>query len=234
MDARTFSELHSRIVQRTERRRAESQPPAPRPEPPGDAAQPVFDLADLGARVVSSPATARREPARAAPSGAPASPAAAAALESEIDLASSREGVARLTVYLARRYAAASALLLVHRGIIQGLCANGLQGRPDAILFPADAASVFGEVASSGRPFRGVPRAGGLDARILRALGREHVQEIAVLPVTLGGRVVNLLYADNGPEDLGDASAAALTSVCARVAAAYERLIRERKRSAQA
>jgi hypothetical protein len=60
------------------------------------------------------------------------------------------------------------------------------------------------------------------------------VQEIAVLPVALSGRVVNLLYADNGPEALGDASVAALTSICARVGAAYERLIRERKRSAQA
>ena len=55
------------------------------------------------------------------------------------------------------------------------------------------------------------------------------VQEIAILPVTLRGRVVNVLYADNGPEALGDASAAALTSVCARVAAAYERLIYARK-----
>ena len=175
--------------------------------------------------------------ARRAPSGtpgAPASPAAAAALEAEIDRSSSREAVARLAVYLARSYASATALLLVHRGIIQGLCADGLQGRPDAILFPTDAASVFGEVAASGRPFRGAPRAGGLDARILRALGREHVQEIAVLPVRLSGRVVNLLYADNGPEALGDASAAALTAVCARVAAAYERLIRERKRSPRA
>jgi hypothetical protein len=45
---------------------------------------------------------------------------------------------------------------------------------------------------------------------------------------------VNLLYADNGPEALGDASAAALHAVCARVAAAYERLIRERKRAGQA
>lgn len=76
-------------------------------------------------------------------------------------------------------------------------------------------------------------RAGGLDARILRALGREHAQEIAVLPVVLGGRVVNLLYADNGPEALGDASIAALSSICTRVGAAYERLIRARKRSDQ-
>lgn len=182
----------------------------------------VFDLAELGARVIHSPAPPARVP----------SPAAAAALEAEIDRAGSREAVARLAVYLARGYAAASALLLVHRGFVQGLCADGILGRADTILFPADAPSLFGEVAASGRPFRGAPPARGLDARILRAFGREHAQEIAVLPVALHGRIVSLLYADNGPEALGDASAAALTSVCARVAAAYERLIYQRKLTA--
>jgi len=185
----------------------------------------AFDLAEeLGARVIHSPT----------PPGHAPSPASSAALEAEIDRSGSRESIARLAVYLARGYAAASALLLVHRGIVQGLRADGILGRPDTIMFPADASSVFGEVATSGRPFRGAPPASGLDARILRAFGREHVQEIAVLPVTLRDRVVSLLYADNGPEALGDASAAALTSVCGRVAAAYERLIHERKRGARA
>jgi hypothetical protein len=227
MDTRTFSELYSRITQRAERGHAESQPSTPSRV----AAQRVFDLAELGARVVSAPAPAETERARPAPSGAPGCPAAA--LEAEIDRAVGREAVARLAVKLARSYASATALLLVHRGIIQCLCADGLEGRPDAVLFPAASASIFGEVASSGGRFRGTPRAGGLDARILRGLGREQVQEIVVLPVVLSGRVVNLLYADNGPEAIGDASAAALTSVCARVAAAYGRLIRTHKRSAR-
>jgi hypothetical protein len=210
MDDGTFSELYSRLAARTrEERRPEPQPCLPQP-------------------ALKPPAPVRRELARSA------SPMAAAALEAEIDRSASREDVGRLAVYLARSYASAAALLLVHRDIIQGLCADGLEVRPDAILFPAGAASVFGEVAASNRPFRGASCGGGLDARILRALGREHVQEIAVLPIVLSGRVVNLLYADNGPEALGDASVAALVSVCARVGAAYERLIRERKRSAQA
>jgi hypothetical protein len=214
MDESTFTELHSRMALRgTERRRAERTAPAsptPRPVKLRIAAPPVPDIAELGARVVRAPA-----------------------LEAEIDRAASRDAVARLAVNLARGYASASALLLVHRGLIEGLCADGLAGRPDSILFPADAASVFGEVAASGRPFRGAARKDGLDARILRALGRESAREFAVLPVALGGRVVNLLYADNGSEPLGDASTAALTSICARVASAYERLIRARKRGAQ-
>ena len=220
MDETTFSELSSRA--------------------PG---QRVYDLAELGARVVSAPAPPPRKPARPTPPAAPrtgaaprpaAAPARPAALEAEIDRCNSREAVGRLSASLARSYAAASALLLVHRGIVQGLCAEGLPGRPDALLFPVDAQSVFGEVARSGRAFRGAPRPDGLDARILRALGRAQVREIAVLPIRLGSRVVNLLYADNGPEPLGDAAFAALGAVCTRVADAYARLIRARKRDAQA
>jgi len=41
--------------------------------------------------------------------------------------------------------------------------------------------------------------------------------------------VVNLLYADNGSEPLGDESCAALAALCQRVAGSYERIILERK-----
>jgi GAF domain-containing protein len=61
-------------------------------------------------------------------------------------------------------------------------------------------------------------------------LGRENVQEIAVLPIAIQGRMVGLLYADNGAEALADASFAALEAVCTRLAKAYERLILARKR----
>ena len=167
---------------------------------------------------------------RPAPARAAATPPSAAAIEAAIDRADSREAVTRLSMHLARRYAAAAALLLVRRGVIQGLSAVGLPSRPDAVLFPVDAESVFGEVAASGRGFRGAPRSGGLDGLVLRALGRALAREIAVLPVRTGGRVVSLLYADNGAEPLGDASVAALAAVCGRIGAAYERLIREQKR----
>jgi hypothetical protein len=66
---------------------------------------------------------------------------------------------------------------------------------------------------------------------VLRALGREAVREMAVLPVSVGGRVAALLYADNGREPLGDAALAALGDVARRLGQAYERLIVARKRA---
>jgi hypothetical protein len=217
MDVETFAALHeSRLaVPRSAMARPFAAPELSDPAP------------------IVRPAPARHfESAPAAPPGPPASPAAAAALEAEIDGCTSRPHVARLAVHLARAYAPAAALFQVHRGMVERVCSGGPSWPDGELLFPTDAASLFAEVVSSAEPYRGAPPEGGLEERILRVLGRRHVQEIALLPVTLQGRVVSLLYADNGPEALADASFAALSAVCARVSRAYERLILERKREA--
>lgn len=167
------------------------------------------------------------------PTRSPASPAEAATLEAEIDRAAGPDHVARLAAYLARAYAPAAALFLVHRGMIAGSCSEGLAGRAEGLLVPASAPSLFADVIVSGQPFRGAPPEGGLDGRIFRALGRQHVEEAVLLPIAIGDRIVNLLYADNGLEEIGDASVAALGAVCQRVSRAYERLILARKRAAR-
>ena len=53
-----------------------------------------------------------------------------------------------------------------------------------------------------------------------------------MVPVAIRGRIVNLLYADNGPESLGAISASALRALADRMAASYERLIVECERAA--
>jgi len=214
MDAKTFYDLYSRVASFPVERTGE-----PEIEPP------PLELPDRAPprRWVRATQTRR------GPASPPASPSATAALEDEIGRCSDATCVARLGVYLARAYSASAALLLVRSGLIETLCCDGLDVRASGLLLPADWPSFLAEVVATGEPFRGAPREGELDQRILRALGREQVQEIAVLPVAVGGRVVSLLYADNGPEALGDASVAALAAVGERVASAYTRLILERK-----
>ena len=51
-----------------------------------------------------------------------------------------------------------------------------------------------------------------------------------VFPIKIAGRVVNLLYVDNGSQPLAETAFAALGVLCQQVAAAYERLIVARKR----
>lgn len=157
----------------------------------------------------------------------PRTPAAAAALESEIDQCGTREHVIRLAVHLARSYVEAAAIFSVRHDLIEGVVGEGFDAHVAATVIPAEAGSLFGQVAATGTMFRGSPPAEGLE--VLGALGRDHAREIAILPVAIRGRVVTMLYADNGPEVLGDAAVAALGAVCTRISRNYARLILERK-----
>ena len=164
-------------------------------------------------------------------SAAPPSPGGVASLEAEIDRAMRHEHVAKLAVHLCRAFVPAAAYFQIRHGLAEGVCAEGAAGPVDRICFRASDRSVFAAAAEGGEPFRGAPPVGVLEARVLRQLGRDPVREMAVLPILLRGRALGLLYADNGPEVLGDASYAALQAVARRVTRAYARLILERKRA---
>lgn len=160
----------------------------------------------------------------------PPSAATAAALEAEIDRSAHRDHVARLAVHLARAYVSAAALLRLHRGVLHGVCGEGVKNCGEQLLFPSDVTSPFAKVIASHEAVRGLPPQDGLGARVLGMLGRDSVQEIAILPIVIQGRIAGLLYADNGAEALADTSFAALETICRRIARAYERLILARKR----
>jgi hypothetical protein len=186
----------------------------------------LVDAASFSALWSSAAAPDRLGSAVRAPS---VTPAAAATLEAALGAAPTRPEVTRIAAELAGAYAAAAAVFVVQRGMIQRVAGEGCDGRAEAVLFPAHLPSVFGEVVATAEPFHGAPPHGILERRILRALGREDVREIAVLPCALGPRVVTLLYADNGSEPLGEGALAALQSVGRSLARAYARLILTRR-----
>lgn len=164
--------------------------------------------------------------------GRPLRTGAPAVLEAAIDASDSGCEIAQLGVRLAGAYCEAAACFLVHRGIVQGLASEGCAGRPETALFPIAMPSLFADAVRRGEALHGAPPERTLERRVLRALGREHVREIAVLPATVGNRVLALLYADNGGERIGDGSIAALATVCTRVARGFERLLVRRKLAA--
>jgi hypothetical protein len=165
-------------------------------------------------------------------SAPPGSPAEVVALEAEIQAAADRDDVVRLALRLARAHARVAALLVVHQGMIVGLRAQGegTQDRIEGIVIPADAESVFAAPVSRGKAHRGEPPSRGIDVRLLRALGRSEARDLVVIPISIRDRVVNLLYADNGNDFLGETSVAALCALARCMARAYERLILERKK----
>lgn len=185
--------------------------------PPGEELTDAGDFAALFSSNAAPQASVARGPAL---------------LEAEIDACTSRLEAMRLSLRLARAYCAAAAIFCVRRGVVYGIAGDGCPGRPETALFPRAMPSVFSAVLSSGEAFCGAPPERTLERRVLRALGREGVRELAVLPGPVGRRIAILLYADNGPELLGEASLAALAAVARRLGRACERLILARKLAA--
>ncbi len=207
-----FSELQTRMIGRMDaardemehREAARSTPAAPRPE----------------AEAESMPAPAPE----AADTRIPA-------LEAALRQSTNRAEVADRTLRLAGRYAESAALLLVRPQTIEGLQALGeMSTRVRGVVLPRASESRFAACADDGEPLRMAVPTTGIDARVLAALGRSAAREMALLPVRIRARVVNLLYVDNGPDALGETAYAALEALCREMSGVYERLILERKR----
>jgi hypothetical protein len=156
--------------------------------------------------------------------------ASVAALEAGLDQARDRDAVVSHALALALGHARAVALFAV-RGTVQGISAAGEIERRDLcdVLVAPEAGSLLAAAIERGAPARGAPESEGIDARLARLLRGVEPAELAFFPIRIGDRVVNLLYADNGSEPLGDESCAALAALCQRVAGSYERIILERK-----
>ena len=155
----------------------------------------------------------------------------AIALETALIAAPNRDDVTDIALRLARIHTRAAALFVVHRGVIHGAAGAGcdLERRVSGVFLACEGGGLLAEVATSGNPFRGRPPRTGVDDRLFRALGREGVREALVLPIEIGGRVVNLLYVDDGPELLAETAVGALGALSACVSTAYERLIVARR-----
>jgi hypothetical protein len=165
----------------------------------------------------------RLEPARSA--------AELRALEAELATIGDRDAVAPTALRIAACHARAAALFSVRSGIIQGvLAARGSTNEPiEGLCVPASEPSMLA-VAARGEVFHGRPGREGLDAVVARRVGGGDPREVAIVPVVVRGRVVQLLYVDNGPDPLPRSSLAALGTLCDGVSAAFDRLIEETTR----
>jgi hypothetical protein len=175
-----------------------------------------------------TPTAAPSERSAPAPAG---SSAEVAALEAELDGAGDRDEIVRLTLRIARAYSRAAALFIVQGGVVSSFRGDGecLREQLQGIEIPVLTESIFARPAAALLPFRGEPPDEGIDGRLLRVIGRNDVQEVLVHPISIRGRVVNLLYADNGPDHFGETSVAALAALCSCISRAYERVILAKK-----
>jgi hypothetical protein len=225
IDDATFAELHVRLAMAG----GDDATPSPDDPSPGDDDDEVDELL-LEEVATELPG---HSSAGLADSGRPGGPAEIAELERMLPDAKDRDEVADLALRIARYHARATALFVVNRGMIAGLrgSGEGLESRLEGIIVPSDSESLFQMSLETGKAVRSAGPASSIDRRVLRAMGRGESCDVAVLPIAIGDRVVNLLYVDNGDVPLSETSIGALRVLCGGVGKIYQRLILERKRA---
>jgi hypothetical protein len=230
IDNVTFSQIHNRLAMARDDCEAGRLARAAEPASGAPAGMPEEDELLLEEIATELPTQSREALEASRP---PADAAEVAVLERMLLAAKDRSEVSELTLRIALHYARVAALFVYSRGLIAGLrgAGQGLEERLEGIMVPADAESMLSAPLEAGRMVRGQPPPQPVDQRLLRAMGREGAKEIAVLPIAIGRRVVNLLYVDNGLEALSDTSLGALRVLCSGVGRVYERLILEAKQA---
>jgi hypothetical protein len=144
--------------------------------------------------------------------------------------ASRRDELIDAALDLAGAFTELAALFVVRDGVAAGL--RGVRaGEPlevESIVAPLGGEGLLAEAARVAQPVQRAPGA-PLDKVVAKALRCEGGAELAVFPVAIGGRVVNLLVAHSGPGALPATAAAALRVLAQLLGASYERLIRSFK-----
>jgi hypothetical protein len=115
----------------------------------------------------------------------PADSAVVAALERQLADAKDRDEVAALTLRIARYHARVAALFVANQGFVAGLCGSGegLEDRLEGIMIPTSADSLMAKPLETGELVRGSAAPGSVGQGVPRAIGRDEVQELAVLPI---------------------------------------------------
>jgi hypothetical protein len=145
-----------------------------------------------------------------------------------------RHQIARIVLRFARSQFRRAMLFTVHRGVALGWDALGEGLDPlsfRSLMIPLDGLSVFRTVVETRAHYLGGLHRSRTNIEFLRATGRQVPLSAFVIPVLVRGRVVNLLYADNGhkahsPNDIGE-----LLILAQHISRSYEALF-ERKRAA--
>jgi hypothetical protein len=150
--------------------------------------------------------------------------------ESELLSAPNRDQLIESAFRIASCFATNVALFIVQQGMVQGQSSVELGiARPlEGVLIPLDADSAFTQAVRRAEAMRANPQERVIDQRVALILCDE-AHEVALFPVMIKQRVVNVLYASNGGAPLGAIAYGALAQLAVKMGAAYEQLILSRK-----
>lgn len=99
---------------------------------------------------------------------------------------------------------------------------------PEGMDIDLNDPSVFVDVVRERTTWRGKPVQRGVEDRLMEVLGGAYPASSFVAPVSLRGRVVNVLYGDNGPKRGVRGDMSDMVLFLSHAAQAYDRLVRDR------
>ena len=168
-------------------------------------------------------------------------PGAAVALEDAIhrlSVAEHREQIADIVIdFMLPRFGCGLIFLLrgshahVWRGFAPAVDARAIE----TIAFPTSMPSMFRTAKERAVTFRGSPPSEGahLHAQIWKYLRCEAPIDVVVIPIAIGQRVVNLIYAHASGGSMPDANVRELQALCTAVGSSFIRLIQRAKEGEQ-
>ncbi len=210
-------------------------PPTPIPLTRLSGAPTVSAASDLPAVPPVGVALAAQNPASVRPR-VRRGPYTVAMAEQDLQSATTRDEILRACFDFCAQYFEYTAVFTVQADVAEGRDAQG----PGAdrleitrVSVPLDRAGVFATARQSGTWVL-APLAGeGVDADVTRALRRPSGKSVLVLPVVIRERCVLLLWGDHGDEGVELGAVGDVIAFVALTAAALERVILKRKRSAR-
>jgi len=126
-------------------------------------------------------------------------------LISELTVPDDVQQLGETILRMAAEYVERSALFTCSGGMFEGIGGMGESGggedldrRVRRITIPASEPSVLAEVAESGRSHRGKLRRTIANEELVRSLGKVIPSDVVVLPIANHGKVVGVLWGDNG------------------------------------
>ncbi|MBW1873529.1 MAG: general secretion pathway protein GspE [Deltaproteobacteria bacterium] len=148
-----------------------------------------------------------------------------------------RSAIARFVLRYACSIFKRAMLFTVHRGVALGWDAIG-EGIDRwsfrSVMVPLDSPSVFQLVAGSRAHYLGGLTKTKVNIQFLRAMGKKVPLSAFVLPILVRGRVVNLLYADNGHKVHSSSNIGELLILAQRISRCYESLFEKKWQAYQA
>ncbi len=161
----------------------------------------------------------------------PPEPQDAATAASRLDEASTRDEVVDAVVALSRRFFRRVIFFIVREPWVLGWAGAGEgidKSLAASLKLPLDQPSVFRTVARDRTVFMGRLGPEPENQRFLRALAKRPNSTAALFPITVRGRVVNLLYGDDGAGTNLKADLGELLVLLQKAPRAYLRIIRKR------